>query len=328
MSNEDVTKASSRADLAAAVEARQNPPVDESEENCDECAEVEESFTFCVGNYDVRYSAITGKLTRIKARDMQDGWYDSVRVEDGAIKEYKKDGKNITVLNAECCPEDKNDDTEDEVRLMANKCNLTSNSQDGLLTKFEWVDCDEFARLKGCGSKDLPFGIKIPWDEVREQFFAPGITAKRCDFEVEDGLITKLPAKIITGYVNESPGVLNITCDDDCKLHIELVGAISGKEPVWEKEINCQTDSDLADGVVGASCDDGAGTVASDTTSGFTAQVFENTDGTHVINQQSDSTARFCNQPPNSFPTLGAAQAWIEQQKTLICGCPSICVPN
>lgn len=321
---EDQTKASSRAALAAAVEARKNPVEDDTEMDCCPEGESDESFSFCVGNYDVRYSAITGKLThKERENPLEDGWYTDVRVENGCIVEAKKESKNVTVLNADCCPE--GDETAQELKVMDNECNLTEDTADGLLTKFQWEDCDDFAAMKGCGSLKMPFGFKIDWDAVKADFFDCGITASRCGVEVKDGLVTKLPPSIITGVVNESQGVLKTWIDDDCKIHIELLGSGSGKQPVYEEEIKCQADSQLASGNVGDECNDGAGNLAVDETSGFTAQVFESSEGIFSIDTASEGSARFCNPIPNQFSSLADAQQWITLNKGIICGCSSRC---
>ena len=181
---------------------------------------------FRVGNYQITYSLGCLRKTRVESA-LPNGWYNRVRIEDGQIVEVDNEETSTTLLPDLCLdPLSTGDLTAPDM-----SCNLSRISSGQLMTRLLLATPmpDDPLWLDGCGTDAMPVKANINPAKMREALgLREGMSLDACGVGIEHGVITRFPSQIVTGVINNAPGLLSVSINDQCQLVIGVPGYDAG----------------------------------------------------------------------------------------------------
>ena len=252
---------------------------------------------FRVGNYDITYSLGCLKKTRT-TNPIPDGWYNRVRIEDGQIVEVDNAETNTTLLPDLCMTQMGNGV---DLETPQTQSNLSQISANQLLTRLLLAQPgpEDSVWLEGTGTQGFPLKVNINLDRLKIALgLDGGVTVDSCGLRIQNGAVTAFPSKIITGVVNNAPGVLEAFVNDQCQLVISVPG------------YNPETGASDANYTATRPCNTGSGTI--------TFGVYQGEQGRFYLRVVAGGPS-FSPAAPAFFETLAAAQGFIS---TAVGVCP------
>lgn len=244
---------------------------------------------FRVGNYDISYSLGCLKKTRTQY-PIPNGWYNRVRIEDGQIVDVDNEEVSTTLLPDLCMSQM---DSGVDITTPQTSCNLSQLSGNVLLTRLLTAtpNPQDIVWLEGCGAEGLPLQAKINIDALRLALgLTTGVTVDSCGISIENGTVKQFPGRVITGVVNNAPGVLEAYVDANCNLVISVPGYNPG------------TGASTPSYQAVRPCNSGIGTI--------TFGVYQGEQGKFYL-RVIDGGPMFTPNAPAYFETMAAAQAFI-----------------